>query len=302
MLVNPETGFADGTEPAETAPLQQSASVSVSAEGPPSIAELVQQALSGRMALARPLRDTDSKTLSPLHINMVFDRLHGLKPGEIARKYDVTPVTVSRTLHHPFAEVIIGTALGRLADGISDPVERIQAYAHECISVKVDVMRDTTTSKMLRDSIASDLLDRGGFSATRKVDVKHSEVPQPTVSAEFMARIAEGLDEARRIKTVDYSRFVTTPATSTAGAGEGDAVASKGGSGEAAPRDASTSPSDPLSAAPTTLQLPGMQPRRRLAKPTEPVPDVVQPIDADIRYAQQEEAARERERNEEAAA
>ena len=172
---------------------------------------IVRAAMQGALPGLRPLKQGEPEKLSPLHIQMILDRASGYKPGEIAQKYDIGPVRVSQILNHPAAELILGAIAARLADRITDPVERMKGYAHECITTKVEIMRDPASPKALRNTVASDLLDRAGYGARQKLDVSKVPAPQEApLNEETARRLAEGLERAREVRTMDYSRYTRT--------------------------------------------------------------------------------------------
>lgn len=205
MRIDPDSGFGLGdTEPREVENRPSEASF-VDVPG------LVKAAMAGTLPGMRPLKPWESEKLSSLHVQMILDRASGYKPGELAQKYDMTPNRVSQILHHPAAEIIIGAILATLADRIIDPIERLKAYAHECIGVKVAIMRDPTTPRQLRNTVASDLLDRAGYGARQKIDVSKTTAPAAEPLSEDTAqRLARGLEESRKVREMDYARFTKT--------------------------------------------------------------------------------------------
>lgn len=171
------------------------------------VPELIKAAMEGTLATSRALKKTEPLKLSPTHINMIMDRAAGWTPTEIAQKHDYTLERVSHILNHPYAEVIIGAILGSLAERVTDPLERIRAYQHEMIDVKIQIVRDPTTPKALRNQIADDFLDRAGLTATRKVEVQTPVAPSlPPALAD---RVVQALEAAKAVLAVPYDRYLT---------------------------------------------------------------------------------------------
>lgn len=167
---------------------------------------LVLEALKGTMALTRPLKVGEPVRLSPVHVQMIMDRAMGMKPGELAQKFDMDPTRVSIILNHPYAERIIGAILATLSDRATDPLERMRGHAHEMIDAKLEIARDEKTPKGLRNAIASDWLDRIGYGARRQLEI--TTPIMPSVSAQSESQLLQALREARAPAPHDYSRFV----------------------------------------------------------------------------------------------
>lgn len=167
---------------------------------------LVQEALKGAMSLSRPLKPWEPEKLNPMHIQMIMDRAMGMKPGEIAQKFDMDPSRVSVILNHPFSERILGAILSTLSDRVTDPVERMRGYAHEMIDTKLALVRDKGTSKTLRNQIATDILDRAGYGPKRQLEITTPKAPQ--IPVEHVGRLADVLAESRKSSGQDYTRFL----------------------------------------------------------------------------------------------
>lgn len=209
MKIDPESGGYLDTEDklAATSPNLKAQNLALN-EGL-SLRELVGQALSGTMVVARPLKPvSEPEKFTPVHLNCIFDRAQGMRVFEIAEKRGLSQVRVSTILNHPYAEVLFGALMAQMADHLTDPVERMKAYAHEMIDVKVQMVRDQTTPKVLRNSIAGDLLDRAGFGPRMKVDHTHAKPAQPSVPPEALPRIAGALSDLKRVAEIDYAPYV----------------------------------------------------------------------------------------------
>jgi hypothetical protein len=124
--------------------------------------------------------------------------------AELATKHRLHQVYVNVILTHPDSVQIIGAIQALNADKLTDINARLQGYAHEMLSMKVDIAR-TTADKRLKDAIATDLLDRAGYGARRQIDLSalHKFV-MPQAQA---ALLTQALDEDNRVATVDYTQF-----------------------------------------------------------------------------------------------
>lgn len=176
----------------------------------PSLEMTIKGALNGTLVRGRPLDFGELKTLNPVHIAAIIDRAAGMRVEEIAEKYDWQEQWVRKMLRHPDAETIVGRILSSFADQAADPIARLQGYAHEAITTKVNIMRNSR-SEVLRDRVASDLLNRAGYGARIMVDMNQTggfnrvaeEQPQ------LLHRIAEALDESNTAgASADYSKYV----------------------------------------------------------------------------------------------
>ena len=170
------------------------------------VPELVELAMKGLMPLSRPLKPWEPEKLSPIHIQMLFDRAMGFKGTELSQKYEMDASRVSVILNHPYADRILGAIMATLSDRVIDPIERMRGYAHEMIETKLSIVRDKTTPKGLRNLIASDFLDRSGYGARKQLEITTPQAP--SVPATAITRLTEALNEARKDGISDYSRFV----------------------------------------------------------------------------------------------
>lgn len=170
------------------------------------VPQLVLEAMRGEMRLTRPLKPWEPEKLNPTHIQMIFDRSMGFKNHELAEKYDMDPSRVSVILGHPFAERIMGAIFATLSERVADPIERMRGHAHEMVDIKLEIVRDKTTPKFLKDKIASDWLDRVGYGARKQLEITDRRAP--TVPTEAMGRLSEALVEARKVPVVDYQRYL----------------------------------------------------------------------------------------------
>jgi hypothetical protein len=169
-------------------------------------AALMEQIIEGTAPRTRALKSFEPQRLSPLHVNMILDRAAGLKPSEIAEKYDITTTRVGIILNHPDSTKLYVSLLSDTADGMSDPRKRIEGYAHEMLDLKVGLVRDPGQKAGLRNAIATDLLDRAGYGERKhiEIDTKHS-IQMPANLAE---RLGAGLAAAASRREIPYTSFV----------------------------------------------------------------------------------------------
>lgn len=197
----------DGMEKFEDEP---SSFVPPSAPLPETVPELVRAALSGLLPLSRPLKQWEPEKLSMVHINMVFDRAIGLRPGEIAEKYDTAPERVSVILNHPHAERLLGAIAAKMSERLTDPVERLRLMAHQAIDVKAEILANPKVHASIRDKVASDILDRAGYGARHKIDINAKNTHELILPAAHAERLTNVLEESKRIRDVDFTKFMVS--------------------------------------------------------------------------------------------
>lgn len=205
MRISLEDGQKLDQEPStEEAPARAPASHEVLRSA--RLMQVTAQVLAGEAPRGRELKAWEAQSLTPLHIQILFDRADGMRTKELAEKYGWAESRISVVLHHPDAEYFLGEVMGTMADRMADPVERMKSFAHEMVNVKLEIVRDSETPRALKNDIASDFLDRAGYGARKKLDIdtKHS-VMIPAASA---ARLADALDASRRVATIDYSAYI----------------------------------------------------------------------------------------------
>lgn len=169
--------------------------------------ELIQQAMVGVLPTRRPLRPEEPKCFHTTHFAFIYDSLNGKSAAEIGATYNYTSFQVQRILEHPYTEVIEAALLGQMADKLTDPLERMRAYAHEAIDVKVQILRDVSSPKSLRNTIASDFLDRVGYGARKSVEVIQSN-KSPDVPNQLLERFAGALEQSNEVRKLGFGAFV----------------------------------------------------------------------------------------------
>ena len=207
VRVMPEDGQRAEDEPA-VAPSAETATVAEVLR----LARLeatIRGALEGTLPLGRAMKPWELQKLSPVHLQMVFDKASGMKGVEIAAKHGVDSARVYTILGHPHAEALLGELMSVQADRIADPIERMKSFSHEMINTKLELVRDPQSPRTLRNDIAGDFLDRAGYGARKKLDIaaEHSiKIP-----AEAAHRLADALEASKRIEEIDYADFVVQP-------------------------------------------------------------------------------------------
>jgi hypothetical protein len=202
MWISPEDGSGVPEASVPEVAVQSASEIARAAR----LKDQITLAMVGGLPRGRPLKPWEPLKLAPQHLNWIFDRSAGMRESEIAERYSVNPQWVCTVLGHPDAESLMGELMSVGADRIADPMARIQAFSHEMINTKLEIVRDVNTEKKLRNDIAGDFLDRAGYGAQHKTDTKieHSfKVP-----AAIAARLVAGLDESNRIADMDYSGFI----------------------------------------------------------------------------------------------
>lgn len=201
--------------------------------------------MEGTLPLPRPLRVDEVEKFSAMHVVMVMDMAQGFKNPEIAAKHKVTDGMVCNLRNHPWTQQILSAMLSRLADRLTDPMERLKSYANEAVDVKIGILRDREKPAGLRNAIASDILDRAGYGVKQKIGVEVEDRTKPSVPASHIGRLTEALMQAQSVRSVSFERFVvkTEPKTEDGIAGkdvseEISAISADSGASHAGPSSA----------------------------------------------------------------
>lgn len=182
------------------------------------IESLLLEAMSGTMNPGRALAVWEPKKLHARHIAILMDRAAGRTTKELELKFRMTTVHINNILRHPYSLQLLSAMQAANADKMTDVSARLQGYANEMLNVKLEVLR-TTKDNRLKDSIASDMLDRAGYGPRRQVDVNAGfrfALPQSMAEA-----LGSALSESDKIGDVDYSQFTGKRLGSSATALEG---------------------------------------------------------------------------------
>lgn len=123
---------------------------------------------------------------------------------EAEKEFNMTRVRIYSILKHPDAIKIMGALQAQAADKLSDVGARLQSYANEMLTTKMEVLR-TTKNEGLKDKIASDILDRAGYGPRRQIDVNANAVF--SFPASVAGALVGALKESDKIGEVDYRQF-----------------------------------------------------------------------------------------------
>lgn len=173
------------------------------------LGQLVKDALDGKLPRDRAPHAWEPSILTPLHMNMIFDRAGGYQLTEIAARWDYTTVQVANVLGSPDAQTILSTIMAMQAGALVSIEERFKVLAPEAVNVKVSLMRDAEAPAAVRNLIASDILDRAGYAPRKHADIEHTH--RILLPAQAATGLRDALDESRRVATVDYSGFLMKP-------------------------------------------------------------------------------------------
>lgn len=170
---------------------------------------ILEKAMDGTLPTFRPLEDGELQKFKPVHVAMALQLAKGGTVSEVAEAHDYSVQTVSLLQHHPYTHTLKLELLAEQADAAADPMLRMKGLAHEMIDTKLEIVRDPETNKSLRDRIASDMLDRGGYGATQKVESESRlTISIPAALAE---RLTKGLDEIKELSPASYEAFIHSP-------------------------------------------------------------------------------------------
>lgn len=188
------------------------------------VEELILLSMQGRLPRERALEVWEPQKLHARHIAMLLDRAGGCTPKELSMKFRMSQVHVNNILKHPDSQKILSAMQASAADKQTDVSSRLQGYANAMLDVKIELVR-TTKDNRLKDSIASDLLDRAGYGPRRQIDV--TAKGRFAVPVEMAMAMSGALAESDRVADIDYSQFTGKRLTNNAPALEsGEAVVS----------------------------------------------------------------------------
>lgn len=143
-------------------------------------------------------------------MHVVLDGLLGTPVGVLAQQYKLPLSEVEHALSHPLVLLLQRELAAAQAEGLADPMKRIEQAANEMLDVKLDLVRDVSTHPRLRNEIASDILDRGGMRKPARVqtDITHRIVIDATVAARLSDTIRE-LEVAANF--ISYKQHLLSP-------------------------------------------------------------------------------------------
>lgn len=103
-------------------------------------------------------------------MHVVLEGGLGTPADVIAQQYKLPVAEVEHALSHPYVLLLQRELAAAQAEGLADPMRRVEQVANEMLDVKLDLVRSAGTHPRLRNEIASDLLDRGGVRKPIKLD------------------------------------------------------------------------------------------------------------------------------------
>jgi hypothetical protein len=203
-MAEEEGGGLEGGLPSPQPVAVESTGTSIASHGAAQarVQEVILAALQERLVRNRPLQAWEPQKLHARHIAMLCDRSAGMTPKEISERYKISQVYTNVILTHPDSLIILGAMMALNADKQTDIAARLQGYAHEMLTGKVEIFR-TTGDKRLKDSIASDILDRAGYGSRQKLDL--SATHRFVLPAAAAIGLTSALQESQR--EVDYSTY-----------------------------------------------------------------------------------------------
>lgn len=161
--------------------------------------------------LLRKLASDAGVPAAEMHI--VLEGALGTPPEVIAQQYKVPVLEVQHTLSSPLVLLLQRELAAAQAEGLADPMKRVEAVANEMLDVKLDLVRKESTHPRLRNEIASDLLDRGGVRKPTKVQA--DIYARVTIDSTVAAGLREALKdlEVAPATIVSYKQhLLSTPA------------------------------------------------------------------------------------------
>lgn len=179
-------------------------------KNPPTAVEnlkgVIDKALDGTLARDRDPQPWEPQKLTPVHMQMIYDRVAGYQLKEIAERYEYTPVQVANVLGSPDAQTVISTILSMQSTGLLDMEARFKALAPEALNVQVGLMRDPEVHASVRAKITSTILDRAGYAPRTKSTIDVNQ--RIFLPAQVATGLKAALEESNRVRTVDYSKFL----------------------------------------------------------------------------------------------
>jgi hypothetical protein len=166
--------------------------------------DVICAALEQRLPRAREIQAWEPDKLKARHIAMLTDHSSGMTPKEIALKYKMHPTYVNVVLTHPDSVIVLGALAALKADKATDIGVRLQGYANEMLTGKMEIFR-TTSDLRLKDRIASDILDRAGYGSRQQIDINATN--RWIMPAAAAAEVSQALDESMKVAEVDYRQY-----------------------------------------------------------------------------------------------
>tara|TARA_R100000808_G_C2135763_1_gene144122 strand:+ start:350 stop:829 length:480 start_codon:yes stop_codon:yes gene_type:complete len=131
--------------------------------------------------------------------------LLGQKSKEIAKELGITEATVSYTKNSKLAQKELNIMkVARDADTI-DVARQIREIAPQALEVLENIMNDEETAETLKAKVATDLLDRAGYSPPKKVigAIAHQHFSKEDISKIKQRALKVGIDTGNVVDVKD---------------------------------------------------------------------------------------------------
>lgn len=122
------------------------------------------------------VRRYDAKKLTELHHNILRLHMLGYKGREIAEKLGCSTMTVSNALNSSLGRFQTSIIRAELDGTAVEAAKQIRQLAPKAIRLIEEVMDDDEAPISVRLRAAQDALDRAGFAAVKKVDMRNTSV------------------------------------------------------------------------------------------------------------------------------
>ena len=122
----------------------------------------------GRLATGN--RQYSLQRLNQVHKEILRRHFVGQKAVEIAAELNLSPVTVSYTINNPLAKEMLQDLDAGADASVQDVPARIREIAIDAVEVLNEMVSDRGTPPALRLRAATDVLDRAGHGAVKKVE------------------------------------------------------------------------------------------------------------------------------------
>jgi len=133
-------------------------------------------------------RPYEPQQLHELHQEILRQLVLGLKPKEVSQNLGVTTQVVSYVRHGRLGRERLAELGGRRDSDVAVVADRIKELAPHALDTIEEVMGDNGTSANARIRAATDVLDRAGFAAPKRVQ---AEILHGHFSAEDLAEMRQ---------------------------------------------------------------------------------------------------------------
>jgi predicted transcriptional regulator len=181
-----------------------------------SIEELFDAALAGFLPRSRDLKPWEPDKLNPRHLQVINLKAAGVSNKKIAEMLAISEPNVSVIVNHPDSQYILARIIAYAAENVVDVEARIKATAPLAHEKLVEILT-TSPKQELVAKVAFGFLDRAGYGAVQKAEIKQSvSISVPKEEANL---IRDAIREASQIQEADYVILGDTKALPGAPAG-----------------------------------------------------------------------------------